>query len=143
MSCVWTSTPAWAPKSHTAGGGNKERQAVRHYTWLRIIRDAPLALAQFTLSICTIVLFTVTLSLSCLIESVCAEPLAIHLGANINRLGAARLTKESHAAPSAPHLEPEVPLLPVQPSVCVGRTHAVGGTKHQNIALQFKNGQNL
>lgn len=91
MSCVWTSTPAWAPKSHTAGGGNKERQAVRHYTWLQIIRDAPHALAQFTLSICTIVLFTVTLSLSCHIESACAvrvaEPLAIHLGANINRLG--------------------------------------------------------
>lgn len=40
MSCVWTSAPAWAPESHTAGGENKKRQQVKDYTVLKIIRDA-------------------------------------------------------------------------------------------------------
>lgn len=86
MSCVWTSAPAWAPKSHTAGGGNEERQGVRDYTWLRIIRDAPLT---HSLHCPFGLLFTVTLSLSfCPVlygwstQEACAvrvaEPLAIH-----------------------------------------------------------------
>lgn len=31
MSCVWTSAPAWAPESHTAGCTYREKQQVRYY----------------------------------------------------------------------------------------------------------------
>lgn len=37
MSCVWTSAPALAPESHTAGRGNKEKWRVGDYTLLKII----------------------------------------------------------------------------------------------------------
>lgn len=40
MSCVWTSAPAWAQESHTAGGRNRERPQVRDYTPFKITGDA-------------------------------------------------------------------------------------------------------